>query len=113
MKNIETRDVQLFAAADKLELRAGEGDSPSVLLGYAAVFNSDSEDLGGFVERLLPGSFADSLTDGSDIRALVGHDDAKLLGRSSSGTLRLAEDERGLRVEIDLPNVSYANDLRE
>jgi uncharacterized protein len=83
------------------------------LVGYAAVFGPLSEDLGGFRERVAPGAFDASLADDTDIRALVDHDTSKVIGRRSSGTLRVATDERGLRVEIDLPNTTYANDLRE
>ena len=83
------------------------------LVGYAAKFDSFSEDLGGFVEVIRPGAFAKSLEGGADVRCFVEHDQSKLLGRMSSGTLRLVEDEIGLRVECDLPEgVSYAEDLR-
>lgn len=84
----------------------------SKLVGYAAVFGPLSEDLGGFRERVAPNAFDRSLADDTDIRALVDHDTAKVIGRRSSGTLQLATDERGLRVEIDLPETTYANDLR-
>jgi len=84
----------------------------SKLVGYAAVFGPLSEDLGGFRERVAPEAFDRSLEGGTDIRALVDHDTAKVLGRSSSGTLKLSTDERGLKVEIDLPDTTYANDLR-
>jgi HK97 family phage prohead protease len=84
----------------------------SKLVGYAAVFGPLSEDLGGFRERVAPEAFNRSLEGDTDIRALVDHDTAKVLGRSSSGTLKLSTDERGLKVEIDLPDTTYANDLR-
>ena len=48
-----------------------------------------------------------------DVRGFYNHDYNYLLGRASSGTLRLSTDERGLRYEIDLPNTTYANDLIE
>lgn len=79
--------------------------------GYAAVFNSDSEWLGGFYERIEPGAFDNVLTD--DARAYFNHDENRLLGRVSSGTLRISADERGLFYEVDLPNTSYAKDLVE
>ena len=60
----------------------------------------------------MPGAFSGSLAGTNDIRALVEHDATKLLGRTSAGTLKLAEDDKGLRAEIDLPDVSYANDLK-
>lgn len=79
--------------------------------GYAANFNSLSEDLGGFREMLVPGCFADALKT-SDIRALFNHDPSLILGRNVSGTLRVYEDEKGLRFEADLPETSYAKDLQ-
>lgn len=97
---------------DDIEVRAGIGEQPPRLVGYAAVYNSLSADLGGFKERILPGAFKGAVTGNGDIRALVDHDSTKLLGRTSNGTLRVMEDERGLRVEVDLPDTSYARDVR-
>lgn len=97
---------------DDLEMRLGTGEQPHRLVGYAAVFNSLSADLGGFKERIVPGAFKGSVTGGGDIRALVDHDYSKLLGRTSNGTLRVMEDDKGLRVEIDVPHeTSYGKDI--
>lgn len=89
------------------ELRAAGGRK---LAGYAAVFNSPAK-LGGFTEIIRPGAFTSSLRAGSDIRALVDHDPTKLLGRTSSGTLRLSEDGRGLAFEIEVPDTQLGNDI--
>jgi HK97 family phage prohead protease len=84
------------------------------LVGYAAVYGSLSEDLGGFREQIRAGAFDGTLKAGHDVRALFDHSTDKVLGRVSNGTLRLASDSTGLRVEIDLPEgVSYAEDLRK
>lgn len=104
---IETR--QNLIASD---LRAAD-DKSNKIIGYAAVFNSDSEDLGGFKERIVPGAFKRSLSSGVDVLALVGHERNLILGRSKNQTLTLQEDDRGLQVTIDLPDTSYARDLRE
>lgn len=102
--NIEKRGgllgVEKRAEADK-----------RTLVGYAAVFNQDADIGGWWIERLDPGAFANTL--GGDIRALVDHDTGRIIGRSKSGTLRLSTDERGLKVEIDVPNTSDGNDLWE
>jgi HK97 family phage prohead protease len=93
------------------EIRAeGEGNT---FVGYAAVFNSDSEPL-PFIERIAPGAFGKSIRNRKrDIRLYVNHNSDMVLASRRSGTLRLEEDERGLRIEADLPNTTAGNDLRE
>jgi HK97 family phage prohead protease len=78
--------------------------------GYAAVFNSDANIGGYFVERIAPGAFANAIGR-DDVRCLFNHDDHYVLGRSASGTLRLSEDDRGLAYEADPPDASWARDL--
>lgn len=89
------------------ELRA-EGDSRKVK-GYAAVFGSESDGLGWFVEEIAPGAFDDVMQD--DVRALVNHEDSKVLARTASGTLKLSLDNRGLVYEFETPDTTYGNDL--
>lgn len=81
------------------------------LAGYAAVFDSPSRDLGGFVEVIRPGAFRRSLADADQVRALYEHDSGQVLGRVGARTLRLREDTRGLAFEVDLPATTYARDL--
>lgn len=83
----------------------------NTIRGYAAVYNSDSEWMGGFYEQIATGAF-DNVLD-NDVRAYFNHDENLLLGRVSSGTLRIGTDKRGLYYEVDLPNTTYANDLVE
>jgi len=93
------------------EIRSEDGGNR--FHGYAAVFNSDSEPL-PFTERILPGAFSKSLRNRRrDVRAYVNHDSNMVLASTRSKTLEMREDEKGLRVEFELPEgVSYANDLR-
>lgn len=104
----ETR--QIFGQV-KVEQR-GEGDAKApVLVGYAAVYGRQSEDLGGFIEIIEAGAFRDVLAGSPDVRALVNHDSNQILGRTKSGTLRLSEDNIGLRYEIDVPNTVAARSI--
>ncbi len=97
-----------------MELRFREDDEGgNTLIGYAAVFNSLSENLGGFREMILPGAFTDTLQSGKDVIALYDHDTSKPLARTSNGTLTLTEDDTGLLAEMKLPNTSYVADLKE
>ncbi|MDI3341601.1 MAG: HK97 family phage prohead protease [Sphaerobacter sp.] len=97
---------------EALEVRALEDGTPRIV-GYAAVFDVPSEDLGGFTEIIRPGAFRKTLQDGADVRALWNHDPNWVLGRTKAGTLKLAEDERGLRIEITPPPTAWARDLME
>ena len=78
--------------------------------GHSAVFDSLSEDLGGFREKIKPGAFLQTIK-ADDIRALFNHDTNYVLGRSTSGTLSLAEDGQGLKVMINPPDTQWAKDL--
>ena len=100
------------AIIEKREFRMESAEyEGQTIRGYAAVYNSDSEWMGGFYEQIAKGAF-DEVMD-NDTRAYFNHDENLLLGRVSSGTLRLSSDERGLYYEVDLPNTSYAKDLVE
>ncbi len=80
--------------------------------GYAAVFDSESEDLGGFRETIAPGAFKRSLNQRKrDLKAFVNHDWGRLLGSRKAGTLRLKEDDYGLHAEIDLPDTQDGRDI--
>jgi HK97 family phage prohead protease len=81
------------------------------LTGYAARFNEPSEPL-PFVERIAPNAFKRSLRAKNDIKLLWNHDSSMVLGSTRSGTLRLAEDEMGLRVEADLPDTQAGRDAK-
>lgn len=98
-----------------IEVREAKPDSGSIgtLVGYAAVFNERSLDLGGFTEIVLPGAFTESLKRGDDVRALIGHDPRLIVGRRSAETLRIEEDAKGLRYEIDLPDTTAGRDVLE
>lgn len=105
------RETRIFTGL-KVEARADAEALPTIR-GYAAVFNSETVIGGkswGFREKIAPGAFSDALKS-SDVRALFNHDEDLVLGRLKAGTLRISEDERGLKVEIDPPDTQDARDL--
>jgi HK97 family phage prohead protease len=91
------------------ELRVDESTGKKTIRGYAAKYNSLSNDLGGFREMLAPGCFAGCMTD--DVRGLLNHDPSLILGRTKAGTMRISDTPDGLVYEIDLPDTTLANDL--
>lgn len=83
------------------------------LTGYAAVFGVEADIGGQFFETLRAGCFQSSLAGQDDIAALVDHESSRLIGRRSSGTLKLAEDARGLSFDISVPDTTVGRDLIE
>lgn len=107
---IERSFTSVQVRANKPEKRSGQ-PSPGELTGYASVYNSLSENLGGFRERVASTAFTKSLRDGADVRALVNHDASSIVGRTTNRTLRLSSDAKGLRMECTLPDTSCGRDL--
>lgn len=102
--NKEIRTIQV----QDLEVRM-DGDKPKVV-GYASVFDSLSNDLGGFREYIGKDAFEGRLED--DVRFLINHDGLPL-ARTTNGTLRLSVDEKGLKYEADMPDTTDSRDLME
>ena len=94
-----------------VELRA-EGDESPKIVGYAAKYDAPSSDLGGFTEVIRKGAFSRAVKE-DDVRALFNHDANFILGRTKSGTLSLADDDTGLRIEVDPPDTQWSRDLME
>ena len=104
--NFERRTV-----SEAVEFRDNEAGGVTAY-GYAARFDARSQNLGGFVERIAPGAFKQTLQE-ADVRGLFNHDPNYVLGRNRAGTLRMHEDDVGLAYEIDLPNTSAGRDVAE
>lgn len=109
-QQIERRSAGTLEATDPAEGRR--------VSGYAALFNSDSRDLGwGFVERIMPGAFDDALADDERcVLALLNHYEGRGVlakHRAGGGTLTLEVDERGLKYSFDAPNTALGDELLE
>jgi len=84
------------------------------LAGYAAVYNSLSEDLGGYFEVIRPGAFDESLASNPDVSARIQHDGGlTTIGRTTNGTLTLRSDDRGLWYETTVPDTQAGHDIIE
>jgi uncharacterized protein len=86
----------------KAELRASKTGKPQIF-GYAATFNVNAQ-LPGFRECIRAGAFTRAIRDNQDVVALFNHDANLVLGRTTSGTLRLKQDAKGLYYTCDLPD---------
>lgn len=93
---MKQREVRFFRGA---QLRAAE-DGQSIS-GYAAVFN-EQYDSGYFIETIKSGAFTNVLAKNPDVRALFNHDPNQILGRTKSGSLKLKQDNTGLRFDANL-----------
>jgi HK97 family phage prohead protease len=86
-----------------VELRAAGGNGRRIG-GMAAVFNSPSQDLGGFIEKVGFRAMNKSRGDGfPGVVCRYDHDNSMLLGTIQADTLRLLVDGRGLHYEVDVP----------
>lgn len=95
---IERRSVDLA----NIEVRDGDADGPLQFRGYAAVFDAETSIGGWFTERIASGAFTKTIKDGADVRLLFNHEPDTVMARTTTGTLRLSEDDHGLLVEADL-----------
>ena len=87
-----------------------EKDQPTMIIGYGAVFNERSQNLGGFVEKIKKGAFAESL-EKDDVVFLRNHSPDFVLGRFSNKKLEARENTKGLYYEVEPPDTTWAKDL--
>jgi hypothetical protein len=100
-----------FRTIHGAQIRAKKKDGKNTIEGYASVFDQLSVDLGWYRERIMPGAFTECLKGSPDVRCLFNHDPSVILGRTKNGTLRLKEDNTGLRFEADPPDTQAARDV--
>ncbi len=97
---------------DRVLFRAEATIEGNTLSGLAHVYGERALIGGRQYESFAVGAFDEALKT-ADVRAFMEHDRGKLLGRQKSGTLRVEANKVGLAYSIDLPDTTYANDLRE
>lgn len=110
IKKVEKRTVDIT----NLQTREKQDGEKHIISGYASVFNSRTT-IGDdwWTEEIAPGAFKETIGRDNDIRALFNHDWNMVLGRTKAGTLKLEEDDHGLKFEVELPDTTFARDLIE
>jgi HK97 family phage prohead protease len=108
LKNYNQMEKRIFNIETRVD---STEDGKDLVVGHASVYDSRSNNLGGFYEFIERGAFTDELITNSDVRALINHDPNLILARNTSGTLNLTADERGLKYEFEMPETSYGKDL--
>lgn len=103
---------------EQVRIRSNEEDKSTYIEGYASVFNQRSrlifEDGKWFYEIIKEGAFDEVLrSENLNVKAVLNHDESKLLGRSKSGTLQLETDTTGLKYTIRMGNTQLHRDTIE
>lgn len=112
MRTTGTAVAKVETRFNPAEFEVRETSEGMTFEGYAALFDSPSEPL-PFTERIAPGAFTRSLKSRNDIKILWNHNTGEVLGSTRAGTLKLTEDDRGLRVWAMLPNTTTGRDAAE
>jgi HK97 family phage prohead protease len=105
------KEIRTIVAEIRMDGENTDSAEKRKITGYAAVFDKPTNISERLQEKIAKGAFSDSVS--GDIRALWNHNDDFPLGRTSSGTLKLREDNFGLQFELDLPNTQVGNDVLE
>lgn len=105
LREMERRTIQI----EDIEYREQE-DKP-ILSGYVTKFNKLSEEMWGFREQVAPGAFKKSLEE-RKVLSFWNHNSDFVLGNTENDTLKLSEDERGLKFELELPDTTAGKDAR-
>jgi HK97 family phage prohead protease len=100
---------ELRYADSEFEVRAAPGNKFK-FRGYAAVFDTLSQDLGGFVETIAPSAFRKTMSDGAEVFAFWAHDSSEVLGSTRNGTLTLEDRADGLAFSIEVRDTAISED---
>lgn len=104
------RERRSISEPVKLETRE---DSRPVIQGYAALFDVETNIGGWFMESIAPGAFKRSIDSGQRVVSLFNHDSNYVLGSTSSGSMTVREDGKGLWIEVEPPDTQVGRDVTE
>lgn len=107
---VETRCLDPEDAEVRLSNESGRE-----IFGYGIVFNSLSQDLGGFQEVILPEA-VEGVLEQSDIFARLDHNKNRgVLARSmkGKGSMKLAVDSKGVKYSFEAPKFDLGDEVLE
>lgn len=108
----QDREVRIVGLGDMEIRHSGRSTEGFTIRGYPAVYNEVSHDLGGFREQIAPGAFDAVLATKPDVHFVWDHDTRYVGARTKNDTLKLSSDSKGLFIEANVGNYSWAKDLR-
>ena len=107
-EEMENKNIGMEAERRTIRFELRAKPESRTIEGYAAIFDTET-DLGWYTEEVVKGAFDES--DMSDVVALFNHDPNFPLARTSSGTLSVKVDERGLFYSFEAPDTNFGEDL--
>jgi len=93
----------------EMRVQRVDGQAPKIT-GYPIVFNSWSDDLGGFREMIMPEARV-AVDRGGDFESYFNHDPNQPLGKMSAGNMTVVVDDMGIYLEVAPLDTSYGRDL--
>lgn len=104
----ETKQQSEQYARESAEYQVEEKDGRTTLVGYPVIWGA----LSGVRNDGYRHRFArNSVIFQTPATAVYAHDASELIGNTSNNSLRITPDDKGVRVEIDLPDTTTGRDV--
>ncbi|CUB50914.1 Caudovirus prohead protease [Bacillus subtilis] len=116
-KSAKKEMKEIRALPMTIEVREINEDEGKRTISGSIKYNNESAEMRDwwgdtFVEEIAEGAFDESLKV-RDVVGLWSHDTSQVLGNTKSKTLRIENDKKELRFELDIPNTTVGNDAWE
>ncbi|PFB77960.1 HK97 family phage prohead protease [Bacillus anthracis] len=116
-KSAKKEMKEIRALPMTIEVREVNEDEGKRTISGSIKYNNESAEMRDwwgdtFVEEIAEGAFDESLKV-RDVVGLWSHDTSQVLGNTKSKTLRIKNDKKELRFELDIPNTTVGNDAWE
>ncbi len=113
-KSAKKEMKEIRALPMTIEVREVNEDEGKRTISGSIKYNNESAEMRDwwgdtFVEEIAEGAFDESLKV-RDVVGLWSHDTSQVLGNTKSKTLRIENDKKELRFELDIPNTTVGND---